>query len=310
MWTRSTFIHDYVPGLFGVAVDSYDMFNKTQKVWDRICKVKTSSKQKEEKAYRSTLGHLQRKAEGVGISYDIQIGGPKKTWTHDVYALGVRISEEAISDNLYELKGGGQANPALPEMFKDLGLSAAEHPEVKLAEMFNNATSTTYHTAADGLAIASTAHKRLDGSTYSNKATSSDLTYSTFWTNVIALENQYDHRQKRVKMKCVGVLVPPQGEQKAVEIVKSKDRPDTANRAVSAIAKTGRGGIEIIVWPYLTDPDMWVLIGDNHDLIWFKRWNTRFAKEGDFETSDIKVKVVRRDSCEMGDPRGMYWNIP
>jgi hypothetical protein len=297
---RSTFVHDYVPGLFAVAVDSYDMFNRT-KVWDQICHVKSSKKQYEEKAYRSTLDFLQEKPEGENITYDSIIGGPKKRWVPKVYALGTRITEEAISDNLYE---------DFKDTFKDLGTSAAEQPEILLAQMFNNATSTTYHTVMDGAtAIADTTHDRLDGSTYSNKATSSDLTYLTFWTNVILLQNQYDHRQKRVRMNLAGLMHPPQLTRKAVEVLQSTDRPDTGNRSVSAIAKKF-GRVKDIEWPYMTDTDMWVLQGDNHDLIYFKRWNTRFVKEGDFENGDIRCKTVMRCSVEMGDPRGFYFVIP
>jgi len=310
IWTRSTFIHSYVPGLVGVAVDTHDMFNATKKVHDRICKTATSKRQQEEKAYRSTLGFLQRKPEGKGVTYDVQIGGPKKTWVHEVYGLGVQITEEAIFFNLYELNGGGVGNPALTEMFQDLGYSAAEHPEVQLARMFNNASATTYHTAADGLALASASHVRFDNSTYGNLATSSDLTYSTFWTNVILLENQYDHRQKRVRMDLDAIIYPPQLTRKAIEIFRSSDRPDTANRAVSAIAKKYGTSVPLVEFPYMTDTDMWVLKGKQHDLTMYKVWNTRFARDGDFETGNVKIKVVRMDSLEMGDPRGFYWNIP
>lgn len=299
--TRSDFVYGYLPGLFAVAVDAYDMFNETKKVWDSICHVKSSNKQFEEKAYRSGLSTLQYKPEGQAINYDAFIGGPKKRWVHKTFALGTRITEEAIEDALYE---------DYSDFFKDLGRSAAEHPELLVSRMFNNATNTTYHTCYDGsTAIASTSHTRLDGSTYSNRATSSDLTYLTFWTNVILLENQYDHRQNRVRMSLRALIHPPQLTRKAIEIVMSPDRPDTANRAVSAIAKK-YAGVKLIEWAYLTDPDMWVLQGDNHDLIFFKRRPTRFAREGDFETGDIRCKVSRRDSVEMGDPRGFLFVIP
>lgn len=298
---RSTFIYEYLPGLFAVAVDSYDLFNETTKVWDQICHVKTSKKQYEEKAYRSGLDNLQLKQEGAAINYDAFIGGPRKRWVHKTYALGTRITEEAIEDALYE---------DFADFFKDLGRSAAEHPELLVSRMFNNATNTTYHTCMDGVtAIASTSHTRLDGSTYSNKGTSADLTYLTFWTNVILLENQYDHRQKRVRMRLKALIHPPQLTRKAVEIMMSPERPDTANRSVSAIAKK-YANVKLIEWSYLTDTDMWVLQGDNHDLIFFKRRPTRFAKEGDFDTGDIRCKVSRRDSVEMGDPRGFFFNIP
>jgi len=298
---RSTFIFDYLPGLFAVSVDAYDLFNDTIKVWDQICHVKTSKKQYEEKAYRSSVEALQLKPEGAGISYGSIIGGPRKRWVHKTNALGTRITEEGIEDNLYEDFG---------DFFKDLGRSAAEYPELIVSRMFNNSTATTFHTEMDGAtAIASTTHARLDGTAYSNRATSADLTYLTFWTNVILLENQFDHKGKRVRMKLKNLIHPPQLTRKATEIMLSPDRPDTGARSVSAIAKK-YSGVKTIEWQYMTDTDMWVLQGDNHDLIFFKRRPTRFAKEGDFETGDIRCKVSRRDSVEMGDPRGFYFVVP
>jgi hypothetical protein len=300
--TRSTFIHQYVPGLFGVAVDAYDMFNTEEKRWDKLCHVKTSSKQKEEKAYRSSLGNLILKPEGTAITYDSYIGGPKKTWVHKVFALGERITEEAIDDALYGQMG---------DRFKDLGTSAAEQPEILVAELWNNATATTYHTCADGLALASAVHTRLDASTYSNtSAAYADLTYTAFWATVILLENQYDHRQKRVRMKLKALVHAPAMNRQAIETLKSTDRPDQTNRAISAIANKYGTSIQDIDWAYQTDTDKWVLVGDNHDLVYFKRWPVRFVKEGDFETGDIRAKVTLRSSVEEGDPRGHFWVIP
>jgi len=299
---RSTFIHDYLPGLFNVSVDSYNMYNAYEKRWDMIAHVKSSKKDREEKAYRSTLGHLVHKPEGTGVTYDSIIGGPKKTWVHKEHALGTRCSENAIEDNLYE---------SFTDFFKDLGYSAAIHPDRMLGIMFNNLTATTYHTAADGLAIASTTHARLDGSTYSNyTAAYADLTYASFWAVAILLENQYDHRQKRVAMKLKSVLHPPQLNRQAIEVLKSTDRPDSTNRAVSAIAKKYGSSIKDIDWVELTDADAWHLQGDNHDIIWFWRVKPQFSKEPDFETGDVRCKVRLRGCAECGDPRGYYHVIP
>ena len=109
---RSTFIHELLPGLFGVSVDTYDMYNKYMKRWDMLAHVKTSTRDREEKAYRSSLDHLRFKPEGKGVEYDSFIGGPKKTWVMKEYALGTRITENAIEDNLYE---------SFTDFFKDLG---------------------------------------------------------------------------------------------------------------------------------------------------------------------------------------------
>jgi hypothetical protein len=307
MWTRGRFVNEYVPGLFTLAVDSY-LAAHAESMWPELVNVKTSKKKKEEDAIRSGLGLPVAKGEGAGITYDTQISGAKQTWIHNVYALGVRITEEAIEDNLYELGGGGSADD-LNEIFEDLGQSMNENIETLMARFFNYATATTYHTTRDSVAFCSASHARLDGSTYSNYATSTDLTYSTFWANLIAAENQLNHRQHRVKKKVSKLWIPPQYEQKAREILQSPDRPDTGNRAVSAYAKSGRN-IKIMSWPHMTDTDSFVLQCEGRGIVFFWRRKTRFAREKDFGTGDFMCKADQRFSAEIADERDFYFNVP
>ena len=307
MWTRSRFVNEYVPGLFAVAVDSY-LSKRAESMWQKLVTVKESKKKKEEDAIRSGLGLPVAKGEGAPISYDTQIAGAKQAWVHTVYALGVRITEEAIEDNLYELGGGGNAED-LKEMFFDLGVSMADNPETQMARFLNSATATTYHTTRDSVALASASHSRLDGTTYSNYLTATDLTYSAYWAAVIALENQYDHRSMRVTKKAKKLWVPPQLEKQAREILYSPDRPDTANRAINAMKQSGRT-VELCVWPYLTDADAWTLQGDGRGIIFFWRRKTRFAKEKEFQTGDMMCKSDQRFSAEIADERDFMLNIP
>ena len=306
MWTRGRFNNEYVPGLFSVAIDTY-INKRAESMWQQLCTVKTSAKKKEEDSLRSGLGFPEIKGEGAPVSYDTQIEGAKQAWVHLVYALAVRITEEAIDDNLYELNGGGEGN--LKELFYDLGEAMSENDEVLMARFLVNGAATTYHTTRDGDALFDTTHDRLDASTYSNKATSSDLTYSTFWTNLIAAENQYNHRQYRIRKKVKNLWVPPQYEQKGLEILKSTDRPDTGNRAINAYAASGRG-IGLKVWSYLTDTDAHYFQMDGEGIVRFNRRKTRFARERDFATGDMKVKSDSRWSAEIRDQRCWYGVVP
>jgi len=306
MWTRGRFNDEYVPGLFALAIDTY-INKRAESMWKSLCTVKTSAKKKEEDVIRSGLGFPVIKGEGAPVTYDTQIAGAKQAWVHLVYALAVRITEEAIDDNLYELNGGGEGD--LKELFHDLGEAMAENDEVLMARFLVNGAATTYHSTRDSKALFATDHPRLDGSTFSNKATSSDLTYSTFWANLISAENQYNHRQYRIKKKIKNLWVPPQYEQKGLEILKSTDRPDTANRAVSAYAKSGRN-VGLKVWSYLTDEDAHYFQLDGDGIVRFNRRKTRFARERDFATGDMKVKSDTRWSAEVRDPQGWYGVIP
>ena len=306
MWTRSRFNNEYVPGLFTVAIDTYTT-QRAKSMWPDLVTIKTSKKKKEEDAIRSGVGGAQLKGEGAGITYDTQIAGAKQAWVHNVWALGVRITEEAIDDNLYELGMGGGDD--MKEIFHDLGISMENNIETRMARFFNSCTATTYHTTRDSAALASTTHARLDGSSFSNYATSSDLTYTTFWTNLIAQENQYDHRQMRIRKNVKNIWIPPQLEKNAREVLHSHDRPDTGNRAISAYADSGRK-IAIKSWPEMTDADAWILQSEGRGIIFFWRRKTRFARERDFQTGDMMVKADQRFSAEIADPQDFYCCVP
>ena len=146
MITRSTFHHEYEPGLFALAIDSY-MNKRAESQWESN---RPHLEEKyEEDVLRSGLGFPTLKGEGAGVTYDTQVGGPKQTWVHDVYALAVRITEEAVEDNLYELNGGGEGD--FKELYHDLGEAMAENPEVYIARRFLvSGAATTYHTTRMG----------------------------------------------------------------------------------------------------------------------------------------------------------------
>lgn len=307
MWTRGRFLNEYVPGLFTVALDSF-MTQRAESKYAALCTVRNSLKKKEEDSIRSGLPLPVRKGEGTGVAYDVEIEGPKQAWVHDVWALAVRLTEESIDDNLYHLRAGGNADE-LQDIFTDLGASMALNVDVKVAMLFNYATVTTYHTTRFNTAFASTAQHRLDGSTYSNLATATDLTYTTFWANLIAAENQYDHRQLKVRRKVKNLWHPPQLERNATEILKSTDRPDTGNRAINAYASSGRN-IQAQNWNEMTDPDMWVLQTEGRGILFFWARKTRFAREREFQTGDMMCKADQRFSVEIADERDFYFNVP
>jgi hypothetical protein len=307
MWTRSRFNNEYVPGLFALAIDSYEN-KRSEGIWKKLCEQKKSGKTYEENTLRSGLDLPSVKGEGAGPAYDTQIGGAKQTWVHVVYALAVRISEEAIEDNLYELSAGSSGDK-LKEIFKDLGVSMAENEDVLMARFLVNGTATTYHSTRNSKALFAADHPYLDGNTFSNYGTAADLTYTSFWASIVAAENQHDNKQKRILKKVKRLWIPPQLEQKGLEIIKSTDRPDSANRAVNAYAKSGRS-IDLQVYPYLSDVDACYYQLDGKGILRFNRRPTRFAREKDFQTGDMMCKADQRWCAEIDNPQGWYGRIP
>src|SRR5688572_17983637 len=82
------------------------------------------------------FGTLQPKVEGGPIVYqDIKQGTPKRyLWT--TYALGFRITQEMMDDELYGIMGS--------KLSRALGRSARNNQELVIASVLNNAFDTAY----------------------------------------------------------------------------------------------------------------------------------------------------------------------
>jgi hypothetical protein len=297
--TRARFSEAYVPGLFALMTEEYKRYPE---VWRELVKVERSDKAKEECSYLSGLGLVPKKGEGDAITFDARLQGPKKTWIHDTFALGMRITEEAIEDDLYNVMKDGA---------RELGVSARETRHVAVAEIFNTGFVTTYHSAGDTLAIFSASHTKLAGGTWSNLGTAAALSYSTLQNGILAFESQTDNRGKKIMQTPMTLLVPPALEYKALELLESVGNPENANNVINS-TKRARPGIRLVVWPYLTSATAWFLIGDNArmstGLIHFERVGVTFGKEGDFDTGDAKFKTRFRVSTEVNYPIGLYGN--
>ncbi len=297
--SRSRFTTTIAPGLFTVAVEEYKRYPE---IWRELVKVDKSTRAYEECAYIGGLPTAPKKAEGDPVSYYARLQGPTKRWTHDTYALGMRITEEAIEDDQYRVMQDGA---------RELGVSARETRHINVAEIFNTGFVTTYHTTGGGLPIFYGSHVRLDGATWSNLATASALSYSTLQNAILAFESQVDSRGKKIMQTPMILLVPPALEYKAIQILQNPAQPDTAERNINAVTKA-RPGIKLVVWPYLTSTTAWFLIGDNArmdtGLIYFERVGVQFGREGDFDTGDAKFKVRWRSSIETNNPIGLYGN--
>lgn len=297
--TRTRFNKMIAPGLFSLAVESFQRFPA---LWKQLVRTEKSERAYEECAYTTGLGLIPLKPEGVGITYDARIQGPTKRWTHDTFAGGVRISQEAIEDDLYRVMQGAS---------RELGISAAETQHISTATIFNTGFVSTTKTAGDGNPIFYATHTLYGGGTWSNLATASSLSYSTLQSAIIAFEGQTDNRGKKIKQTPMTLLVPPALEFKALELLKSVGTPENANNAINAV-KEARGRLNLVVWNYLTSTTAWFLVGDNArmetGLIHFQRIPVTFARENDFDTGDAKFRVRWRDSVEINYPIGLYGN--
>lgn len=289
---RSQFSKAVVPGLFSFMVSS---FKEVAPFYQQVSTVKPSKRAYEESAYYAGLGLVPEKPEGEKISYDDFIQGPTKRWVHNTYSMGVSITEEMIEDALY---------PDIPtemsDLTKELGRSARETINVLVHDAYNATTKT----AGDGNAIFYNTHTKLGGGTWSNLAsTAADLSATSLKNAIIAMETTTDDRGKQQVLKPTTLLVAPQNEWVAKELLNSTHDPESANNAVNTLQSRN---LKLVVDPYLTDDDTWFLIAEKNPIITFMRRMVKFEKDGDFETGDAKFKVSFRTSTECNLPLGIY----
>ena len=212
----------------------------------------------------------------------------------------MRITEEAIDDDLYSVMANGA---------KELGISAAETINCDAYDGFNS----TSKTSADGQVIFYGSHTKLDGSTYSNLYTATSLSLDAIQDDVAAFEGLTDHTGRYIN-RIGGVqwiLANSALEWKLAEIFHSIMNPETNDNAINALKKA-RPNLKYFCTPYITSTTARYYVGEKDDikgLVFFSRKPPTFAREGDFDTGDAKFKVVTRyTGSEVADPMNIAKN--
>ena len=177
------------------------------------------------------------------------------------------------------------------------------------ADVFNNgftATGTAMMSGGDGEPLFDTSHPLAGGGTYQNElTTAADLSVSSLEEALYTMRLTVGDRGELLDIQPRYLLVPPQLERTAWELIKSAGRPDTANRADNWLATQG---LQIIVWNRLSDPDAWFLLTDKaqHGLVFYNREELQTDSDRDFNTKDFLYSVLTRFSVGWTDWRGVF----
>lgn len=242
------------------------------------------------------------------VGYTEPVKGYETTFGHKAFAAGITVERKLIEDN--------QISAALDEA-GNLGDSAFRMREKAAANIFNNAfsaaTSATYDDygsnaiGADSVALGSTAHPyspQNTGSTQTNEGTLalSAANLSTTRQLHMAIE---DMNGDLLNIMPDELLVPPELEDTALQIVRSAQDPASANNAINPQA----GRFSVSVWHYLTDATAWFLMDSGlrrQHLRWYDRIPLEFGREQDFDTFISKWRAYCRFSLGWVDWRFVY----
>jgi hypothetical protein len=274
----------------------HDSFPEIEEQFSAIFNIRDMERLKITDAKMAGFGPLQVQAEGGSVIYDEAIAPVTRDYESVVRALGYKISDKLIRGELY-----GEVNL----LERDLLRSSKDDMEQFAFGLLNNATGTGVSTGFDGLALASTAHTRLDGgATQANRPTTlAALSLAELHTAVITFRNWRNDRGRPFRSIPQSLVIPPDLELDAIELLESAMRPDTANNATNAIT---RFGLTPKVVDYLTTATYWSIVGDSHDInfLWWFRPET--GSEVDFDTDTIKRKVRQSYARGHGEWRGYY----
>lgn len=258
----------------------------------------TSDKAYEEYVEQTGFGLAPIKAEGASVSYDTDSQGYIQRLVNVTYALGAKVTQEAIDDNQYENVAQAKA--------KKLARSMRQTKENVAANILNRATTAGY-TGGDGKTLLATDHPTLDGTQSNKLAVAADFSEASLEDILVQIRGAKDSRGLRIQLKGMKLIVPPQLTFEATRVISSTNQSGTANNDINATKALGMLPGGIVIWDYLTDTDAWFVKTDADDaLILQQRKAMSFTQDNDFDTTNACMKAMERYTVGWADWRGIY----
>lgn len=282
--TSSAFVKDLFPGLkrhFEAELAQYP--DEYRDLFD----TESSDKRYEERVQRTGFGLAPIKPEGEGTQYDSAQEGFTARMTNVTYALGFKITEEAMEDNLY-MEVGAQYTAWLARAMKQTKENVA-------ANVYNRGFSNSY-VGGDGKELFATDHPSLSGSQSNELGTPADLSEDSLEDLTIQIMEATDDRGLRIQLKPAKLITPVQLYYEAGRILRSELQPGTANNDINALRAMGVIP-SVVTNHYLTDPAAFYIRTDlpsGEGLIHQERRALRFDEDSDFDTSNMCYKASER----------------
>lgn len=295
--SRAQLSKELEPGLnalFGMEYARYE--NQHAEIYT----TESSDRAFEEEVMLSGFGSAPTKSEGSGISYDDAQEAYTARYNHETIALAFSITEEAVEDNLYDRLGSRYT--------KALARSMAHTKQVKAAAILNNAFTAGPSAGGDGVALCSTAHPLVNGSTFANRPTTdADLNETSLEDALINIAGFVDERGLKVALRGMKLVLPRQLQFVAERLMVSNLRVGTSDNDVNAIRSMGMLPEGYTVNDFLTDPDAFFIKTDApRGFVHFERTPLSTGMEADFDTGNMRYKARERYSFGFSDPRAVY----
>lgn len=275
----------------------YQHYAQVQAVRQSIFGLRTSSKAKE------TDLRIDSFSDPVPLNGTVEYEAPQRDYEieyrHTEFAKGFIVERAMIDDMQYE---GIFTNAS------NMGTAFARKQEKDAASVFNNAFSSSY-LGYDGKALCADDHPRSrTNSTAVDNSLALALTSDNLETAILQMQGFKDEKGEEISVIPDTLLVPRALRKTALEIVGSVLNPETANNAINV-----HMGMNVVVWPYLTDANAWFVLDSamaKRYLKWYTRVNPEFAAVNDFDTFQRKYRGYMRYSYGWSDFRFVVGSNP
>lgn len=270
-----------------------DGATEIQPVYPLVFNVEGSNQAKEFISDFDGLEQWSAVGEGVEIPEQTPVEGRETYWEHVKYASKIQYTEEAMSDGKYR---------EIAQLAENMGRMAVHLVETKAASVFNNAFNSSY-VGMDSKELCATDHPlKASGGTEQNEPSSAaDLSYASWEQCELDMMATVDEAGQKSPYYPRLLLVAPGNRITASKIFGSE-----VTSAENQFNAYRSAGVQIVVWPFLTDADAWFALDPRHKLTWLWRWPLFFRRWADFNTMSEFYAGAMRFTYGWGSWRGVY----
>jgi len=288
------------PGIRRIFEAQFEALQGTSKI-PLLFNVQSSSKAVE---YDLGIGGMNDFQEYEGrIDYDDVEQLWRPSYTHVEYTKGFKVERKLWDDDMYNVINK-----------RPLAFATAAHRtrEKAAASVFNNAMSGSY-TGYDAVALCTASHDYSPSNgTHQSNLGATALSYDNLLSAREAMRAYVDDRGELISVNPTLLLVPPELEGTANEIIATmrgpnSQQPGTANYDANLAQDVG---MRYVMWDYLTDSNRWFIIDTQLSklyLNWFDRVPMEVALDprGGFDL-EARWRGYMRYSYGWSDYRFVY----
>ncbi len=261
-----------------------DEWGRHPEAYPKCMRVRTSTRPIEQTAQLSGVGLPVYIPEGGNIPTDEPVQGYKATFEHRKYGLAAPTSREMVDDDKFDV---------VENTHRAVSRSIKVSIDMLAVTVYNNAFSTN---GLDGVPLCSDSHplKKAGGVQSNIVSPAADLGYTSLQDALTQFEAFVDSAGLLAHIQANSIMVHRSKRWKLAELLKSPDRPDTANRAKNVLSSALDGMPSGWVNPYLTNPGCWFLLGPVNQLpvvfYWRKQPYTKSWFEEKTETGYLGIR--------------------